>query len=312
MKKTDVDLVVGASILLAIVILIAGVLWLKEVSVTRKMVEYAVLFPNVGTLQVGDPAMVNGVSKGTVKSIALRESSVAVILELEKTLKITDSCKILIQNIGLMGERGIGLQYSQEGAVVNPIKTGDTVFLQGKFDTGIAEAIGMLGSVLTEVQALAVNVSSIVGQTVGDTSFITLFKVIIARLDTITAGVQTILKDNGPLIDKSLGNLHDLTKQANQLLERNSPRIDSIVSNGETLTSKAVLIADNVDSLTRSVQVILDLVQDEEGTIGKILRDKDLYAELKTTVADLDTLVKNVQDDALKLRIKFGFGKKKN
>ena len=199
--------------------------------------------------------MVNGVSKGTVKSIALRGSSVAVILELEKTLKITDSCKILIQNIGLMGERGIGLQYSQEGAVVNPVKTGDTVFLQGKFDTGIAEAIGMLGSVLTEVQALAVNVSSIVGQTVGDTSFITLFKVIIARLDTITSGVQTILKDNGPRIDESLRNLHDLTDQANRLLERNSPRIDSIVSNGETLTSKAVLIADNVDSLTRSVQV---------------------------------------------------------
>ena len=56
---------------------------------------------------------------------------------------------------------------------------------------------------------------------------------------------------------------------------------------------------------------ILDQFQDEEGTIGKILHDKDFYYDLKKTIADLDTLVTTVQEDALKLRIKFGFGKKR-
>ena len=311
MKKTDVDLVVGASILLAIVILIAGVLWLKEVSVTRKMVDYGVLFPNVGTLQVGDPVMVNGVSKGTVKSIALRDTNVAVILELEKSLKITDSCRIMIQNIGLMGERGIGLQYSQTGSVVKPIQAGDTLFLQGKFDTGIAEAIGMLGNVLGEVQTLVANLSSVVGETVGDSSFIALFKTIVARLDTISTGVQTIIGKNGPAIDESIDNLRKLSEQANQLVERNASLVDSMVVDGATLTSRAVLIAGNVDTITQSVRGILDRIQDEESTIGRILRDKEMYDDLKSTVADLDTLVKNVQQDALKLRIKIGFGKKK-
>ena len=303
---------VGASILVAIIILIGGVLWLKEVSVTRKMVDYAVLFPNVGTLQVGDPVMVNGVSKGSVKSIFLRQNSVAVILELEKNLKITDSCNILIQNIGLMGERGIGLQYSQAGTAIPPIKAADTVFLRGKFDTGIAEAIGMLGNVLAEVQTLAENVTSIVGQTVGDTSFIRVFNTLIARLDSITVGVESIIANNATLIDQSVVNLHQLTQQAKELLDRNTPHIDSIVANGETLTARAVLIAYNVDTLTVSVQQILDQLQNEEGTIGKILQDKDMYHDLKNTVADLDTLVQNVREDALKLRIKIGFGKKKN
>ena len=67
----------------------------------------------------------------------------------------------------------------------------------------------------------------------------------------------------------------------------------------------------NVDTLISSVQDILDQVQNEETSIGKILRDKEMYDDLKATVADLDTLVKNVQEDALKLRIRFGFGKKK-
>ena len=311
LKKTDVDLVVGASILVAIIILVAGVLWLKEVSVTRKMVDYGVLFPNVGTLQVGDPVMVNGVSKGTVKSISLRDTSVAVILELDKNLTITDSCRILIQNIGLMGERGVGLQYSQAGTVVKPIRSEDTLFLHGKFDTGIAEAIGMLGNVLGEVQSLAENVSSIVGQTVGDSAFINLFKTIVARLDSITLGVQKLIDDNKPAIDQSVGNLKELSEQANQLVRRNAPLVDSIAANGATLTSRAVLVAENVDTLAQAVREILDRMQDEESTIGKILNDREMYDELKATVADLDTLVKNVQDDALKLRIKFGFGKKK-
>jgi len=59
-KKSSMDLVVGASILLALFILIAGVLWLKEVSITRRMVSYTVLFPNIGALQGGDGVMVNG------------------------------------------------------------------------------------------------------------------------------------------------------------------------------------------------------------------------------------------------------------
>jgi phospholipid/cholesterol/gamma-HCH transport system substrate-binding protein len=311
-KKTDIDLIVGASILIAVVILIAGVLWLKEVSVSRKMVDYAVLFPNVGTLQVGDPVMINGVSKGAVKQIFLRKSDVAVILELEKSVRLTDSCRISIQNIGLMGERGIGLQYSLAGAEVKPIKAADTTFLHGSFDTGIAEAMGMLGMVLGEVQTLAGNLSSIVEQTIGDTSFISLFKVIVARLDTVTLAVQELIKDNRASIDRSIGNLQTLSGEAKLLLERNAPGIDSIVAHGEALSQRAVVIAESVDTLTRSVRAILEQLDNKESSVGKLMRDKELYHDMKKTVADLDTLVRNVQEDALKLRIKFGFGKKRN
>jgi phospholipid/cholesterol/gamma-HCH transport system substrate-binding protein len=305
------DLIVGASILIAVIILIAGVLWLKEVSISRKMVDYGVLFPNVGTLQVGDPVMVNGVSKGAVKKIYLRGRDVAVVLELEKNLRLTDSCRIMIQNIGLMGERGVGLQYSESGNTVHPVAGADTAFLRGSFDTGIAEAMGMLGNVLSEVQTLAGNLASVVNQTVGDTAFVTLFKDILARVDTITLGLQQLLEDNESAIDRSVKNLQVLTEEAKRIIERNSADIDSIVANGEALTSKAVIIADNIDTLTLSVQRVIDQLQDEEGTIGKIIRDKEFYHELRTTVADLDTLVRTVQEDALKLRIKFGFGKRR-
>ncbi len=69
-------MIVGGVIFLSLFILIAGILWLKEVSFSQKTVSYTVLFPNIGTLQVGDPVTANGVKKGIVKRLYLYKSKV--------------------------------------------------------------------------------------------------------------------------------------------------------------------------------------------------------------------------------------------
>ena len=311
MKKSNMDLAVGGSILVSLIILIVGVLWLKEVSVSSKMVSYSALFPNVGTLQVGDPVMLNGVNKGTVSQIYLRGSQVAVVMDIDHLVSITDSCKFTVQNIGLMGERGIGVLLSQSGSPLPVNSKKDTTFINGKFDTGIAEAMGMMGSVLGEVQVLAENVSSIVESTVGDSTFLSLFKVLVARLDTITDVAQTLVVKNQPLIDKSIKNINTATSDLKGLLDQNKGHINAIMANGEQLSAYSVSIADRVDSLTVSVKNIVGQIEGGEGTLGQLVNDKYFYADFKTTVANLDTLVNQVQDDALKLRIKFGFGRKK-
>lgn len=311
MKKNNMDLIVGGSILLSIVILFAGVLWLKGTSVSQKQVFHAALFSNVGTLQVGDPVMVNGVTKGDVASILLRGNGVAVILRLDKMISLTDSSTVTIQNIGLMGERGVGISISPKGAIVTPITKTDTTFLSGNFDTGIAEAMGMLGTVLGEVQNLVINVSSILENTVGDTSFFSTFSSIVHRLDTITSGVQTLIKVSEPKLNSSLNNINTITKDLKGLLDKNSDHFSSIVANGDSLTSYALDIASRVDSLAVSVQGIVDGIGNGEGTLGLLVKDDKFFYDIKKTVNNLDTLVTQVQDDALKLRVKLGFGRKR-
>ena len=139
----------GASILIALFILIAGVIWLKEASVASTMVNYAVIFPEVGTSQVGDPVYINGVKKGTVQRIELHGTEVLAILNIDRRINITDSVRIAVVNVGLLGERGVGVTLSPRGAPVPFIVPGaDTTFIRGRFDTGISEAMGMLGTVL--------------------------------------------------------------------------------------------------------------------------------------------------------------------
>jgi phospholipid/cholesterol/gamma-HCH transport system substrate-binding protein len=310
-KKASTDLLVGTTILVALIILIAGVLWLKEAVVARTMVSYTLLFPNVGTLQVGDPVMANGVTKGRVTSIRLRNDRVAAVVDLEKDVTITDSARVVVQNIGLMGERGIGILLSTGGIPFKPTHKKDTTFIDGFFDTGIAEVMGMMGTVLTEVQGLIDNIAAILGHTVGDTVFMRPFRTLVKRLDTLSLVAEKLVIGNAPLVSSSIRNLNDASAQLKELLDRNSGSMEAILKNGQALSAYSLALTVKVDSLSSSIRSVVREIQSGQGAIGMLINDREFSQNLRRTVADVDTLVNEVRNDALKLRVKLGFGSKK-
>lgn len=309
MKKTTMDLVVGASILGALCILIAGVLWLKEYSLTEKRCAYTVLFPNVGALQAGNPVMVNGITKGRVELIYLRENRVAAVVHIDRDVRLTDSCRVVVQNIGLMGERGIGIQLGQQGAPVQPSRRNDTTFLQGYFDTGIAEAMGMMGTVLSQMETLLAAISNITAATVGDTAFIGLFHTLSRRLDTLTGETERLIARNGPAVDSSLRNLAEASSQMKTTLEKNSDRFSAIMANSERLSSDAITVVGKIDSLSASIQELVHGAQNGQGTIGMLLKDERFSADLRRAVEGIDSLSVQVKNHGLKVRLRLGFGK---
>ena len=310
MKKSNNDLIVGGVIFVSLFILISGVLWLKEASIARKMVEYTVLFPNIGVLQEGDPVSVNGVKKGLVSKIGFHKSQVAVIIKLEKDVKFTDSSTATVQNIGLMGERQVGIQLSEKGTPYKPNTKNRTTNIQGYFDSGIAEAMGMLGGVLDEVLALVDTVKQIVYQTVGNEEFIIFFQTIVHRLDTIVYLVDNLVEENQSEINASLDNVHAMTADLKNLVETNKGNMNNIIDNGAQLTSSALVIAERIDSIVVSVNSIVSDIEAGRGSIGMLIEDDVIIKDLKESLVSLDSLVTDVNENGLKLRVKF-FGNRK-
>ncbi|MCL2690451.1 MAG: MlaD family protein [Chitinispirillia bacterium] len=311
MKKTNVDLIVGASILSALFILIGGVIWLKEASIASKMVTYTVLFQEVGTLQLGDPVYANGVKRGTVGRINLRGTQVAVLLNLDRSVPITDSTRVAVINVGLLGERGIGATLTSAGKTVPPNTATDTVFIKGYFDTGISEAMGMLGSVLLDAETLLVSVTEVLRATVGDSTFIYQFHTAFGRIDTITNVANRMLLRNEPVLNAAMRDLRVVSSDLKALIDRNTPGIDSLVVSGNQLTANGIALVTRAESLVVSVQDVMQKLERGEGTLGKLYKDEKFYHDLKYTIANVDSLVTDVRDDALRLRVKLGFGKKK-
>ncbi|MDR0306309.1 MAG: MlaD family protein [Chitinispirillales bacterium] len=311
MKKTNVDLIVGASILTSLFILVAGVLWLKEASVAQRMVTYTVLFREVGTLQLGDPVFANGVKKGTVAKIGLRGTEVAVVLNVDNNVPITDSTTVAVVNVGLLGERGIGATLTSAGKKVPHNTNTDTVFIRGRFDSGISEAMGMLGTVLAQAETLIVNVADVLEATVADSSFIHKFHMMMGRLDTISNVTNRMLIRNEPVLNAAMADLKTVSSDLKALVDRNSAGLDNIVTGGQDLMVRGNMMVSQAESLVVSVQDVIKRIESGEGTLGKLYKNDEFYEDIKYTITNIDSLVNEIKNDALHLRVKIGFGKKK-
>jgi len=310
-KRSDANLAVGASILLAIFILIGGVLWLKEISITSRMSQYTVLFPRIGSLQVGDQVTINGVKKGSVKSMELVHDSVAVVINLDNEIVLTDSAHITVQNIGLLGERGVEILLSKAGTKISPEETDNPVVIRGHFDTGISEAMGMVGSVLKDVQRLVDNVDEIIGQTIGDTVFVDIFNQLVARIDTVSVLVEDIIVENKDNLDRTVTNLETVSRDIRRILDDNDEQVNAIMTNGAALTEEALTLVDDLNSISQSFKTIVQGIEQGEGSVGLLLNDEQFYYDLKATLANIDTLVDETQEEGLKLRVKLGFKKRR-
>jgi phospholipid/cholesterol/gamma-HCH transport system substrate-binding protein len=309
-KRTNNDLIVGGVIFISLFILIAGGLGLKQMSVSRKMVAYTVLFSNVGTLQKGDPVTVNGVKRGSVSKLYLHKSQVAIEIKLDKEVVFTDSSKVAVQNIGLMGERMVGILLSDKGKPYVPDSKNKITYIRGYFDSGIAEAVGLLGEVLTEVLVLIDTVERIIEQTVGDTNFIDFFNTLVHRLDTTVYLVESLVKENEREINQAIDNVHLLSADLKNILTENRANVDNILSNGSDLSNAALTIAARIDSIAATVNAIVTDLEAGKGSAGALLEDETIIHELKESLVNLDSLVNDIYDNGLKLRIKL-FGNRK-
>jgi phospholipid/cholesterol/gamma-HCH transport system substrate-binding protein len=310
-KKTNMEFMVGGFILIALFIVIAGVLWLKSSTLTRSMVEYTVLFPNIGTLSEGDPVMVNGVRKGVAGEITLVGARVSVVMRIDRNVALTDSSVVTVQNIGLMGERMLGVQLTEHGKRLAPSKKGSITYINGHFDSGIAEAMGMIGTVMNDVRSLLADVATVLDSTVADTAFYRTFRHIVKRLDTVTILAQSLVQNNRAKIDRSVSNITTVTTDIKELLDSNKTQLNTIVNNGTRLSAGAVTIVGKADTLMNSLQAMVTKIQQGQGSIGLLMTDEQFYRDLKKSVSALDSLVNEVQTDGLKLRIKLGFKKEK-
>ena len=64
-------IMVGFTGLLALVLLLVGIVWLKEYRLGKRKIYFTAHFEEVGNLSVGDPVAVRGVKKGVVTGIQL-------------------------------------------------------------------------------------------------------------------------------------------------------------------------------------------------------------------------------------------------
>lgn len=292
------NIVVGLFVILSLLILLFGVYFLKETVPGRKSDNYHVLFPQVSTLQDGDPVKVNGVKMGKVQGIELQGNRVRVSLKLDRGLKLPKDSDVRIQNIGLMGERQVGIQM---GRSQEYWPTGAE--LEGKLDAGIAEALGVAGEVFVESETLVRSLHNIMDSTVGKPEFVASFNNVVGSTEELSTRLNAFLREIDPKVKHSLANLEDASSRVHILLKDQEIPVKNIIQNGQEVSGKLREVVEKADRVADEMNRLLAKVNSSNSTLGAMLNDSTFYLELRGTLNSADSLFRHIKKKGLDVNV---------
>ena len=280
-RKTEIK--VGVMFIAGIILFIWILGWAKNFSLASKEKSISVEFNDVSGLAVGDNVTVNGVLKGHVESISMKDNKVFVNLNLDNDVDLRKDAKFAISMTDLMGGKKIDIQpgISPEPIDYNQVQT-------GVFYGDVASVMSMLGSSQNDLLKIVKNVN-----------------VTLTSLNNYLTD-QQINKD----VKASLSNLTELTSKLNVLVDENLSSIKVITSNSAALTDEAkTFIADNksnmsqtikeaakvlksTDSLVIKINGLTDEIKNKQNNVGKVLYDPKVYQNLTESLQQVNELTK--------------------
>ena len=286
MEYKSLELRVGLTIFIAAVILIIGLMWFQSFKISRSEYEIHAVFPMVGSISRGDDVNLNGVQRGSVKRVELRDKDVLVTMSIDAGTNIPEDSRIVLQTIGIMGERVVTILLGSSDRFLEP-----GAIMTGVYDPGISEALAFLGNIMDELTTLTHDMRRITGTlTQGDKLGRT-----VDNLAGITTELRSLLEQDGPELRAGVRSLRRSAETVEGLLARNDGEIDTMIASFGSMSRDLPKLVRRMRSLTDSLAVVTAKLQRDDNTLGALMNDRTFMNRLEKTVLDLGALVAEIK-----------------
>lgn len=302
--KISREIKVGFLFVVALVVLIWGVMYLKGLDIFRPKIKVYALYERVNGLAQSNPITINGLKVGQVSNIYFDPRNTGkIVVELIITEKypIPVNSIARIYNSSLIGakEVEIVLGYSKQ-----TIKDGDT--LRASIDASLSEEVNkQLGplkekaeNLISTIDTVANSIKNILNEkTQRDLSnAINQVSLTISNLAAITHKVDTLVGAQKYRLAKIIGNVESISSN----LKQNNEKITNIISNFSNLSdsiSKANISGtfNRVNQTLTEMNQALIKINTGQGSLGLLINDNKLYDELTKSAKDLNLLLEDVK-----------------
>ncbi|HYJ32227.1 MAG TPA: MlaD family protein [Candidatus Binatia bacterium] len=276
---------VGIMGLAALVLLLVGVIWIKEYRLGEKKMTYTARFQEVGNLAEGDPVNVRGVRKGAVTDVKLEDQAVRVELELDRDVVLHPDASLRIANIGFMGEKFLALEPGTA-----PGRYDHTKPIPGRFQSGVPEVISGAGDLLIEATELSsrlnVMLDAIDPATVERTS---------KNMERASGSLNSALGDNRQDLRQAILDFKAAAHDLRAIASQNKDQVNTSLQNFDSASRKLSGLADQLSSTAASLQRVAAKVESNQGSVGRAIADTTLYVEMRETVRNTNELVKDIR-----------------
>ncbi len=282
----------------ALVILFFGMNFLKGTKLFSDSNEYTITFRNVAGVEQNCPIYADGVVVGSVADIIYdysHKNPTRLIANITKQMRIPQGTTAEVKS-DLMGNTQVNLLLADNTS--SDIQPGETI--PGLNEEGTLEK---MKSMLPTVESM------------------------VPKLDSILTSLNAILSD--PAIVEILHNTKNVTanletssKQLNSLMAELNNKVPGMIDktgkvldNTEQLTAKLAAVdvdatMKHVDKTLAEVQSTMEKINSTEGTMGKLIKDPQLYDNLNATMGNANKLVVDLKEHP-KRYVHFSiFGKK--
>lgn len=281
----------------AIVILLcawAGIRFLSGVDVFGRHAVYYARYEQVNGVQNAAAVMIRGVKIGKVSEIRVSPddpTSVEVVLSIPRSYRLPVDSEAKIFSTSIMGSKAIEIVLGSSPEILESgsnINSGYTKDLMAVADSELDYYKDKITTLVENFNATLKSLNSLVDN---NNKSIT---EALAHLNSITAGLDgAIGKDKQQLAD-IVASIDKFTKA----LSENSAHIDSIMTNVDSVTS-ALAEKNAGESLGESLaelNSVLAKINGGEGTVGRLMYDEELYANLTQASANLSALLADLKE----------------
>lgn len=297
MKSKHNELAIGITVTIATLIVILTILLLGKSSVITVGMHVDMTVQDADGLGAGDAVLFRGIPIGTVQSVELAKEGVVVSLKLRGDPEIPADSRFVIKESSLLGGKSVEIKSGTSSKMLKPDAS-----VSGHAQSGILSMAEGTSGVGDKVSEILSNINTLSGEQTLNGVYETL-----RNLNQLTQTLQAMLDANKQAVAATLSNLEAVSRGANNTVgnlnqiaaENREPIRKAIASVNETSLQLQSAIKQTDTTVSRLDAMLVGL-QQGRGSLGKLMVDDSLYRELKATVAQVDSLVKDIQQNPKK------------
>ncbi len=274
----------------AILLFIFGYSYLKGSNLLEKNRTFYVKYDNVEGLSKSAPVTINGLKVGKIQNIGFQNQEGRLVVEftVENDFDFSKNSLVRIYSSGLIGGKSLGIypEYDRN----NLAKSGDT--LNGEVEKGMLDAVTeRLGPLEEKVNG----------------TLATLDTLLLSFTAIVDEDTQNNLKEAIASLRNSSNSFEGITANVNSLLGENKEKLNRTFTNLDVTTENFASLSDSLskietgqmvedlENVTSKLNSLVSRVENGEGSIGKLMKDEQLYNNLEGATRQLEQLLQDMK-----------------
>ena len=291
--KISRELKTGIVAIAVIALFIWGYNYLKGLNIfDAPSKTYFTEYSNVQGLNTASVVTLSGVEVGKVVAVTFNKDPkkrgwLIVEFSVETDLEFSKNSIARIYSASLMGGKSLALIPSYEGEAAKP---GD--FIKGEIEVDVITSVSENLKPLFEKAGNAVESAD---------------SLLVAVNEILDAKTRADLKSSIAQLNATVSNFNAISKNVNDMIASNKVKIGNTLTNAELMAGNFAKLSDslansnlsatikNLETTVNSLNGILANAESGKGTLGKFLKDEEMYNNLTSASKELDELLREMK-----------------